>query len=77
MNGKDFLDQFLQYLQSYYGGRGGSPKGMSPVANLLKMPIFQAASTDTEPQMPEMDEMGMANQLNDLFPGPYDPMRLN
>lgn len=85
VNSKDFMAQFLQYLQSYYGGKAGTP-ATTIQTNILKMPIFQEglAEAQPEPQYGAMDQgmgmgqdMGMAQQLNGLFPGPYDPMRLN
>lgn len=79
IDSKDFMAQFLQYLQSYYGGRAGaSPTTVQ--TNILKIPLFQEglAKAESAPQYGAMDSgMGMAQQLNGLFPGPYDPMRLN
>jgi hypothetical protein len=80
---KDFMAQFLQYLQTYYGGKAGVPVTTAQT-NILKMPIFQEGMAEVQPEpqfggMPQGmgQDMGMAQQLNGLFPGPNDPMRLN
>lgn len=84
IDSKEFLTGFLQYLQSYYG----AASGRAPVtehANLPKLPLFQQTNATPEfpgemmpsmgqPQEMTADPAGMAQQLNGLFPGPYDRM---
>ena len=79
---KDFMEGFMAYLQEYYGGQKQMVSTDTP--NAVKVPLFQEASVPApvdpaqmEQQMPQQNPMGMAQELNGMFPGPYDPMRLN
>jgi hypothetical protein len=81
---KTFTKDFLAYLADYYGRKDATlPASLLP--NMPKLPLFQ--QVEVEPQMDMgfegmgMGDMGMGasemGQLNGLFPGPYDPMRMN
>jgi hypothetical protein len=91
LDGKEFLKGFMAYLRDYYGLKEAVlPASLQP--NLPKLPLFQQTD-QPEPQMPDMGmpdmgmggllgatggmDMGVPQELNGLFPGPYDPMRLN
>ena len=82
IDAKGITEQFIQYLQSYYGNRGSSPITATQTANVMKIPIFQDGLGGGE-IAPEPMPMGggpqpdMAQQLNGMFPGPHDPMRMN
>ena len=74
---EDFIKQFLAYLSTYYGRENTmrAPRA-SRVPNLTIMPVFQT-NKEEEGLMPEQENPYMAAELNGLFPGPYDSMRLN
>lgn len=75
---KDFMEGFMAYLQDYYGGQKQTVSTNTP--NIVKVPLFQESSVPdpVDPAMMEQQNpMGMAQKLNGMFPGPYDPMRLN
>lgn len=75
LESKEFMEQFLQYLQTYYGmGREQSGRYVARQTNTALIPLFQDSSQAEEPAY---DDQMMAEQLNGMFPGPYDPMRLN
>lgn len=83
IDSKEFVAGFLQYLQSYYGGASGRAPATEH-ANLPKLPLFQDTTDRVEfpgemmgqgmEQGLSMEPDGMAQQLNGLFPGPYDRM---
>jgi hypothetical protein len=80
---KGTTEQFIQYLQSYYGKREDGLRATTQTANVMKIPIFQdglvteGVGLPESPLPPEQPPAQMAQQLNGMFPGPYDPMRLN
>lgn len=88
-NSKQFLQGFLQYLQSYYGS-ASRPMVSVQQPHLPSMPIFQSTDKSLDAQvfpmgnpMSSMDMgMGMAggsdiaSQLNSMFPR-RDPYGMN
>ena len=93
LDGKDFLKGFLGYLRDYYGLKGSVlPASLQPNLPRLPlfqqadqlMPDMDMGGllgatggmADMETYF-DMQGMGMSQQLNSLFPGPHDPMRLN
>lgn len=76
---KAFLEGFMRYLQAYYGaGRDRITSHPTLQGNQPVMPLFQEGSGALEELEEDFGEAGMmAEELNGMFPGPYDPMRLN
>ena len=80
---KQFMDGFLQYLQSYYGA-AFKPTASSQQPHVPRMPIFQSQPKVTEQPIFPPGNMGMqpgmgmgmgsgmdiAGELNNLFPQP-------
>ena len=91
LDANTFMKGFLKYLQDYYGMDYEQARRATGFANVMKVPLFQERELFMEEaefmnQMMAQDPMeqsgGMmggdlfADDLNSMFPGPYDPVRM-